>query len=274
MDSLGRLWFTDRLTHAIGMLDPETRRFTRIETPTPESAPYGITRAPDGTLWFGESNGGNLGRIDPATGALTEIPIPGLDAGPQLVVWARGAVWFTSKRDAAYGSYTPATARTWVVEDVVREPYGIAAVGDEVWIGSQRDRWLHRAAPANDVARRIPLKAPARRMAGGDDGRVWLTQHGAGRVAGVDVESEQVTLIEVLAQPARPYGIDVDDEGRVWYAERGNNRVVIYDPRTGDRTSIPLPAPAATVRHIVVDTRRGRAWLPLSDGGLIAVVEF
>lgn len=44
VDSEGRLWFTDRLSHAIGMFDPVTDTFRRLPTPTDSSVPYGLTR--------------------------------------------------------------------------------------------------------------------------------------------------------------------------------------------------------------------------------------
>jgi streptogramin lyase len=158
VDGSGRLWFTDRLTHGLGVFDPTDATFERIETPTAKSALYGLIRTPDGMLWFGESNGGRLGRLNPGTG--------------------------------------------------------------------------------------------------------------------VDVDGDRRIHVETLSQPSRPYGITVDRRGWVWFAEQGNETIVVYDPRRRARRVLRLPVPGGTVRNIAVDDERGRAWLPLSDVGVIAMVEF
>ena len=142
VDDEGRVWFTDRLTHALGMFDPRTEEFRRVPTPTRRSAPYGLVRAPDGALWFGESNGGRLGRLDPETGEITEVELPGAGAGPRLLAWAADAVWFTAERDGVYGRYDPASGDAEVWRSPVADPYGIAAVGDQVWIAGRRGPWV------------------------------------------------------------------------------------------------------------------------------------
>lgn len=290
VDEAGRLWFTDRLTHALGVFDPATETFRRLPTPTPRSAPYGLIRDPSGALWFGESNAARLGRADPATGEVTEHEIPGLRAGPQLLAWSGGRVWFTSQRDDAFGWFDPGSGESRVWSHIIEDPYGIAAAGGAVWVAPRRG-WFRRVGrrghesgalvyrvdglEERPEAAALPSRevlASPRRMDGGPDGRLWMTQFGAGRVAGLDPGTHDVVLVESLLQPSRPYGIVVDPWGRVWYAEQGNEVIVVYDPATGERRRAALPVPDGTVRHIAVDGERGRVWLPLSDAGVIALV--
>jgi len=60
--------------------------------PTSNSAPRGITAAPDGNLWFTEEAGNKIGRISP-TGAISEFPLAvgampgGIVAGPDGNLW-------------------------------------------------------------------------------------------------------------------------------------------------------------------------------------------
>ena len=118
------------------------------------------------------------------------------------------------------------------------------------------------------------MPAGIRRMVGAADGRIWVSAFTRGRVTGVDPKGGESVHVETLDQPSRPYGITADRWGRIWFSEQGNDDVVVYDPRTGDRRVIPLPVPGGTVRHIAVDADRRRVWLPLSDIGVIAVIEF
>lgn len=306
VDEAGRLWFTDRLTHALAVFDPATERFDRYPTPTPKSAPYGLVRAPDGTLWFGESNAGRLGRMDPRTGAIEEVEVPGLErTGPMLLAWADGAVWFTSREPAGvYGRYEPTSGdtRTWraPVEDRV---YGIAATPEgAVWVGRYNGSQLLRVDRGPDSGAILDLTEPylatlpparleslspevrerwadrrvgiaMRRMAAAPDGWIWVSAYGGGRVTGIDPATGQKVHIRTVAQPSRPYGVTVDVLGRVWFSEQGNDLLVVYDPASDRRSALSLPVPGGTVRNIAVDVERGRVWLPLSDVGVIAVLE-
>jgi virginiamycin B lyase len=305
VDGRGRVWFTDRLTHALGVFDPSSEAFRRIDTPTEHSAPYGVLRAPDGTIWFGESNGRRLGRLDPATGEIAEIPIDGLEHGPRLVAWYGGEIWFTSLEDDAFGRYDPATGRQEVWKGRIEEPYGIAAAAGAVWVMAQGGSRLYRVegATTGDTLPWLDLSEPvlnqlpepvrrqlspevlarlrsrrrgagARRLSSDETGRVWVAEWGRGRVTGVDPRTDERIHVETLDQPSRPYGIATDARGRVWYSEQGNGTVVVYEPVAGERVVLDLPVAGGTVRHLAVDTERGRAWLPLSDVGMIAAVVF
>lgn len=306
VDEAGRLWFTDRLTHALAVFDPVTERFDRYATPTPRSAPYGVVRAPDGTLWFGESNAGRLGRMDPATGAIEEVEVPGLErSGPMLLAWSDSAVWFTSREPAGvYGRYEPPSGHTRIWRAPVEaRVYGIAATpAGAVWVGGYDGSQLMRVDRGRDAVATLDLSEPylatlpaphlerlgpevrerwaerrvgivMRRIAAAPDGRIWVSGYGRGRVTGIDPASGETLHIRTVAQPSRPYGITVDALGRVWFSEQGNDLLVVYDPRTGRRSALPLPVPGGTVRSIAVDVERGRVWLPLSDVGVIAVLE-
>ncbi|MEX0891533.1 MAG: hypothetical protein WEB88_05125 [Gemmatimonadota bacterium] len=304
VDAEGRLWFTDRITHAVGMFDPATETFTRLETPTEKSAPYGMVAAPDGTLWFALSRGGGLGHLDPGEGVIREVPLAGLRLGPNLVAWSEGAVWFTARDERAFGRYDPATGATAVwTGRVPGKPYGIAATPDgQVWIGIYDGSHLYRVDEHQDSftvidvrervrsslseerlaqlppevrerARWIQRAAGMRRIAAAPDGSLWVAEFGRGRVSGVRPGTGEWWRIATLDQPSEPYGITVDPWGRVWFAEKGNGALVVWDRAGAQRRTLRLPVAGGTVRHMVVDAERARVWLPLSDVGVIALVE-
>lgn len=271
VDGEGRVWFTDRLTHALGVFDPATEEFRRIPTPTRRSAPYGLLRAPDGSLWFGESVAGRLGRLDPATGEVTEVEIPGLRTGPRLLAWAGGAVWFTAERDGIHGRYDPGTGEVELWDSPVERPYGIAAVGDQVWVAGRRGEDVYRV-DAGPPYSPVAVGAAVRRMAGSPDGWLWMTHFFASRVGGMSPLTDARLSLETLPRPSRPYGIAVDTWGRVWYSEQGNETIVVYDPAVDERRKASLPLSGGTVRSIAIDDARRRVWLPLSDIGVLALL--
>ncbi len=303
VDDRGRLWFTDRLTHALGRYDPDPATFRRYPTPSPRSAPYGLVRGPDGALWFGESNGRRLGRLDPETGAITEIEVPGLAHGPQLLAWSGGLLWFTSRRDGVIGRYDPVSGEARLWRDRVPEPYGIAATPDgRVWVAAHGGSTLHRVDILPDSGEAVDYTEPGRlrvpqevldrlspeqverfrnprigigirRIAAGPDGRLWAAGHRRGRVLGIDPDTGDRRTLASLDPSSQPYAVGVDPWGRVWYSEQGTDGIVVYDPGTDRRLRYPLPLRGGTVRDLAIDADRSRVWLPMSDLGVIAVVE-
>ncbi len=278
VDTAGRLWFTDRLTHALGVFDPEAGSFQRIPTPTERSAPYGLVAGRDGALWFGESNGGRLGRLDPATGAITEVEV-GLSNGPQLLAWADGALWFTSVRDDAVGRYRPDTGgarpghvRIWRVRTPGlrhggRDPYGIAATPDgRVWVGRQGGSVLYRVDTLPDSVDTIDLRALT--------DTVDYTEPAPQRVSAEAAERLPPEMIERMRNRRRGVGmrrVAAGPDGRLWVAGHGWGRVVGIDPETGEKRVLANLDSRSQPYAVAVDPW-GRVWF--SEQGNDAIVVY
>lgn len=318
VDRQGHVWFTDRMTHAIGRFDPETATFTRFPTPTARSAPYGLVTGPDGALWFAESTVGKIGRVDVATGGITEVSLPELanGGGPHLLAYSGDRIWFTAREAIRWGWYEPATGRAatyplGVAQDTpisrwrAIKPYSIApAIGGGAWIGTYDGAHLLRARPGVDtleehlLVRELPVDSAmvarmqrlpdsvrarlgrirnvdavgARRSAADASGNLWLADFQRGRVVRYYAAGDTFETHASLTRNAGPYGIGVDPWGRVWYHEVTNRSLVMLDPRTGERTAIPVRQHNAAIRHIGFDRERRRVWLPISDAGVIGLI--
>jgi virginiamycin B lyase len=286
-DSTGRVWFTDRLAHRIGMFDPSTEQFTPYEIPTRASTPYGITAAPDGSLWFAESQVGRIGRIDPRNGAITEFVVaPDQRGGPHTLEWRDGAIWFTLREATSYGRFDPATGRSVIYKLAREKPYGIAITRDTVWLGTytftliavepQTGTAHHHALldavqiPARDsVLPRAVRGGELRRIAADASGILWLSDRTQSRVLRYDPRSGTVGIVPT---GGGPYGITTTRAGHVWWGETSTSRVVVYDPVSGQRAFVQAPTRGGYIRDVFVDERRGRVWLPLSDVGRIGLV--
>jgi virginiamycin B lyase len=298
LDSLGRVWFTDRITHAIGMFDPATEQFTRHETPTRRSAPYGMVTAPDGGIWFAESVAQRIARIDPATGSIVEYPIEGSTKGPNLIAVGSGTIWFSLRDESAYGSFDIATGSSSVTKLTRLRPYGVTIAPDgTVWFGMAELLALDprtRQDRRHDVSAGTPIPpnlAPSlpdsvrrdlfarsfvrdmRRIATDRAGNVWYADHGRGHVVRYSPTTGAAQTYPTLQNDARPYGLTITRAGHVWYGEAGTGDIVVLDPVSGERRRAAVPTPGAVVRHLVVDERRGRVWLPMSDAGRLGVID-
>ncbi|HSJ10209.1 MAG TPA: hypothetical protein VK928_09855 [Longimicrobiales bacterium] len=298
VDGDGRVWFTDRINHIIGRFDPATREFAVVETPTSRAAPYGIIAAPDGVLWFAESMAARIARLDPRTGEVTEYPVTGATrGGPHMLVWHDGLIWFTMREAAGYGKFDPRTGESTLYELPRSRPYSITATRDAIWFSSYESGMLYEVDPTTGSARPHDQRAPAiprglssdsvralnarnreyafevRRVTS-DGAGIWFTDMRRGRVGRYDPATGQLRNIEALAPGAQPYGITYTRNGLVWFAENGANRIVVLDPVSEHRVSATMPTRGGTVRHIVVDEKRGRAWLPMSDRGILGLLEY
>ncbi len=125
------IWFTVQWGNMIGRLDLATRRVDLVASQTPNSRPYGIKIAPDGTVWAVLFGTHLLARVDPRTLELTEIELPRFEARPRrLEVTADGRVWYGDYSGGMLGVYDPADGsfKEWPLpqgEDAA--PYGMAS---------------------------------------------------------------------------------------------------------------------------------------------------
>jgi streptogramin lyase len=298
VDSLGRVWFTDRLTHAIGMFDPATEEFRRYPTPTPRTAPYGMLVAPDGSIWYAGSRVGLLGRVDPATGSIAEFNLENAEGGPQLLVWHEGEVWFTLRERRSYGRFHPGTGATTIYQLQHDRPYSIVTTPHGLWMssyganrlvqvnaetGAATIHDLSTAAYDNgseagaDTVRRARgqriLPGQPHRLATDTAGGLWASDFTRSRIIRYDAGAGLVRGWESVEQLTEPYGVAVTSRGLVVYAERSANRVVVLDPRSDSRLRVPVLTPGGAIRNIAIDEMRGRIWLPMSDTGRLGLLE-
>jgi virginiamycin B lyase len=300
VDSTGRVWFTDRLTHVIGMFDPATEEFRRYPTPTVHSAPYGLIAAPDGTLWFCESRLGRLGSIDPATGRITEHAIPGATGGPHLLAWREGEIWFSMREGRGFGRFDPHSGESTLYRLEQERPYSVTVTAEAVWLSSYGAFRLLQVDPetgavrVHDLSTLTPMppgvsdgepvperernmrvwRGEVRRILSEPDGAIWFTDFARGRIMRYDPAASGLTAFESLERQSEPYGLARSRAGHVWYSERGAGRITLLDPARDERARTSVSGAPTHARHIVLDEVRGRAWFPLSDAGRIGLISY
>ncbi len=143
-DAKGILWFTMQLSNRVGRLDPATGEIRIVAMTAPNSRPYGIKIAPDGTPWFACNGRPCLVRIDPATMALTEIKVPGAKATVRRLDFDRdGTIWYVNSGEGRLGRYTPKTgeSKEWPSPSgPASHPYAIVVVDGVVWYNESAQR--------------------------------------------------------------------------------------------------------------------------------------
>lgn len=279
LDSAGRVWFTDRLAHVIGMFDPAREQFRAYEPPSRVSGPYGLVRGGDGYLWYAGGSRRLIGRLDPETGDIVEYRIPDVRSGPHLLAWHEGRLWFSVREDRGYGVLDPATGETTLYGLEDHRPYSVAVLDGAVWMSTAGSSRLLEIDPSTGGVRVHDLggedvTGELRRLHADAAGGLWFTNFRRGNVGRYVPATGAVRIYPSFNARSSPYGLTVTSSGLVWYGETATSRVVVLDPVADRRINVQLSVPSGFVRHLAVDERRRRVWLPISDAGRIGLIEY
>jgi len=141
-DDEAHIFFTVQFGNMIGRLTLADRSVEVVPVATPDSRPYGIRIAPDGTPWVVLLGANKLVRVDPETLALTEVELPQADARPRrLEITSDGRIWYADWERSSLGLYDPASGRfdEFALPDGGTgrgaRPYGMATDElDRVWV--------------------------------------------------------------------------------------------------------------------------------------------
>ena len=178
IDSAGRIWITLLGTNQIAEYDPIGKTLVNLyNAPANGASLQGITTAPDGSIWFTETTAGRLGRISPCETTSCSVT----DYGPppnvhvtfpiQLAVYSDGTVWFTDHGSSQFGSFNPSRGE-WRV-------FGIGYCSE-----------TYNPDCAVGFPNAISLDS---------DGKIWFSEHFAGRVAKYDQATGSLTEYYVPA---------------------------------------------------------------------------
>ena len=165
----GNLWFADRGSNAIGMINPTTHAIFLFPIPTANCWPDGIAVGSDGNIWFTEAfatGGGKIGEINPSTHVVTEFALPNVSNGGNGIRYPRGItagpdgnLWFAWQGTGAgaIGEINPTThvIAYYPVSSPFYHPYFISAGpdgnlwftdwGSDDYVGSSTRRLMRSA---------------------------------------------------------------------------------------------------------------------------------
>lgn len=197
IDSSGRIWLTLLGTNQIAEYDPSTKQSPNLfNAPAPNSSLQGITIGEDGTIWFAETAAKRIGHLIPCQSTSCTIT----DFGPpasieitfpiQLAVDHSGTVWFTDHGSNQFGNFNPTTG-AWKVF-----PVGYCS------------------ASFPDCGIGLPNA-----MSVDSKGKIWFSEHLAGRVARYDPSNGTLIEYAVPASTNPPY---------VWWMAPGPGNLVWF----------------------------------------------
>ncbi len=259
----GGVWYTGQHTGELGLLDHATGEIERIALGE-GSRPHGDIVGPDGAPWVTDGGLNAIVRVDPATRKVERFPLPagGGYANLNTATFDRGGVlWFTGQ-NGIYGRLDPRSGRLDVFEAPRGTgPYGIATTpGGTVYYASLAGSYVGRIDLGSGAA--TVLEPPtagqgARRVWSDSQGRIWVSEWNAGRLALYEPDAGRWREWRVPGDRPRPYAVYVDEDDMVWLSDFGANALVRFDPAKESFEFFPLPSPGARVRQILGRPGRG-----------------
>src|SRR3989442_12695349 len=245
----GAVWITSTFLDRLTRFDPRDGGVREIALPL-NSRPVGLFVAPSGAVWYAASGLGRIGRWDPQRAVLDEFALPSLAQrhlsgfpGPWMLALepTRNEVWFTEHSGGLLAS-VDASARP-----------------------------VHRAF----VVRELPLGDYTTRpdgIAADGDGRVWVAETGADRLARIDPRDRSVHHL-ALTSGSRPRQLVRGPDGAIWVSLFGSHELLRVDPRTERRTVWRLPsAPRSNPEGLALD-QKGNVWVSESSADTIVRLE-
>lgn len=179
-------------------------------TPTPYSAPLGITADKDGRIWFTESNVSKLGMFDPSNQTFKEYPVPGVGDMWGVLVDKAGYVWLTQY--SGKGSVNP---------------------GGAVVSGGNGRLLRFNPTDRNFTIVDIPTAGsfPFRLIAD-ERGRIWFTELLGNKIGVFDAVSNELEEYNIPSPFAGPGDLIFDSRGNLWFTEVYNESVAEFQPTT------------------------------------------
>lgn len=193
--------------------------------------------ATDDAVWFVGQRGHYLGRFTPSTGEFFKKDLPD-EAGPHnLIVGSDGIVWYAGNRVAYIGRYDPSTDEITKIEmpdSAARDPHTLVF----------------------------------------DDGEehIWFTVQGGNFVGRLAIANNEVDLIPVPTERARPYGIKIASDGTPWVVLLGTNKIASVDAQSLELTEHVLPSADSRPRRLEI-TDDGRVWFADTGRGYLGVYD-
>jgi streptogramin lyase len=199
-----------------------------------------------GSVWVANDDG-TVNRIDPQVDHIVGDTIRVADQGAGLrgAAVGAGAVWVPIGEPGALARIDVATTRVTTTIPLgrpLRDPVGVAATGDAVWvtccafeIAGRRTGKLIRVDPASGkVTARITLPEDPLAVAA-VPGAVWVATEEGGAIR-VDPASNRVAEVFRGGPRGAAQTLAVGADGVVWLANPGDGTVIRLDPSMPDRT--------------------------------------
>jgi virginiamycin B lyase len=164
--------------------------------------------------------------------------------------------------------------RRYTIEDGTNPHNLIVDARGIVWYAGNRNGRIGRLDPTTGEARTImtgEAQDPHTLVFDGK-GHIWFTSQGSNRVGRLNMATSEVRLVTPYPQPSNPYGIVIDADGTPWVALLRVGKIARIDPSTFDVTHFDQGDASSRSRRLA-RTADGLLWYGDEARGMLGRID-
>jgi len=279
IDSTGRIWFTEKVGKKLTVYDPEKKEFATHSLPDSwgKMGFSNITLSPDGEVWFtvtrwveGTEEPHIIGRFTPADGYFTKYAIPHNSIPEELIVDAKGTIWFTASNKNSLYRVDPKTfaLKGYPVPTANGNPKSLAAdQKGHIWFVESNANKIGEFNPELEVFHEhevLTQFANLGKLSIDKHGKIWFVEVTANRLGMFSPEQNRFDEAIIPTPGSSPVALVNDDNGNVWFLEYKANKVGVFNSEKATFHEYDIPSYGSLPADIVIDRKRSLLWFSQS----------
>lgn len=279
IDSNGRIWFTEKIGKKLAVYDPEKKEFATYPLPSSwgKMGFSNITLSPDGEIWFtvtrwveGSEEPHILGRFTPADGYFTKYALPHKSIPEELIVDAKGTIWFLASNKNYLYRVDPKTfaLKGYPIPTANGNPRSLAAdQKGHIWFVESNANKLAQFVPEQGVFHEYEVLtqfANLGKISIDKQGKIWFVEITANRIGAFSPELKRFDEVIIPTPSSSPVALVNDDNGNVWFLEYKGNKVGVFNPEKAVFHEYDIPGFGSLPSDMVIDRKRALLWFTQS----------
>lgn len=293
IDASGRIWFTEKVGRKLSAYDPGSNEFTTHTLP-PSWGEMGFSNmaiGSDGEVWFtvtrwveGSGQPDILGRFTPEDGYFTKYTLPHNAIPDELMVDAKGTIWFIASNKSNLYRVDPKTLalKGYAIPTANGNPKGLAAdLNGHIWFSQPNANKIARFIPEQESFQEYELLtqfANPGKISIDKHGKVWFVETTANRLGMFYPDQKRFDEALIPSSGSSPVALAHDENGNVWFLEYKGNKVGYFNPETAKFHEFDIPNFGSLPADIVIDHKRSTLWFTQSSNdakrlGMLSIKE-
>ena len=279
IDSAGRIWFTEKVGKKLAVYDPEKKEFATHPLPSSwgNIGFSNITLSPDGEIWFTVTRWVEsveephmLGRFTPADGYFTKYALPHNSIPEELIVDAKGTIWFFASNKNNLYRIDPKTfaLKGYPIPTVNGHPRSLAAdQKGHIWFAESNANKIGEFAPEQEVFHEYEVLtafANPGKISIDKHGKIWFVEVTANRIGVFSPGQNRFDEVIIPTSGSSPVALVNDDNGNIWFLEYKGNKVGVFNSEKATFHEYDIPNFNSLPADMVIDRKRSLIWFTQS----------
>lgn len=280
IDSIGRIWFTEKVGKKLAVYDPEKKEFASYPLPASwENMGFSnITSSPDGDIWFtvnrwaeGKEVPNMLGRFTPADGYFTKYALSNDSIPEELIIDSNGVIWFFASNKNNLYRIDPKTfaLKGYPIPTANGHPRSLAAAQNgHIWFVEANANKIGEFVPEQEAFHEYEVLtsfANPGKISIDKHGKVWFVEVTANRIGVFSPDQKRFDEVIIPTSGSAPVALVNDDNGNIWFLEYKGNKVGVFNPESAIFHEYDIPTYSSLPTEMIMDRKRSLLWFTQSS---------